>query len=143
MRISFLEKLVNKDFTIPDPLFNIFGKTASECPCGKSSFRIQPNGDVSPCVFLKVSGGNILESSIEDILDSEVFKAIKNRDLSGTKCESCNLKSKCNGGCAGAAYIEHGTFNKPDPLCWYNPRWNVHEKYLCTVYVPIRGVKHA
>ena len=138
---SFLEKQIDKDFTIPDPLFNIFGKKSAPCPCGRTSFRIQPNGEVSPCVFLKLNGGNILDKSIEEILDSDIFRQIRNRDLSGTKCDSCNLAEKCKGGCAGAAYIENGTFNAPDPLCWHEPDWNVHEKYLCTAYVPIKGRK--
>ncbi|MBI5871583.1 SPASM domain-containing protein [archaeon] len=101
--------------------------------------RIQPNGEVSPSVFLHLSGGNILKKSITDILNSDLFKAARNRDLTGTKCEFCIFKERCNGGCADAAYLEYGSFNMPDPLCWFNSEWNVHEKYLCTAYVKLRG----
>lgn len=135
---SFLADLAG-DFTMPDPLFALLDKKTSICPCGTTSFRIQPNGEVSPCIYLKISGGNILNNSIDEILNSPIFRAIRNRNLRGTKCESCHLKDKCKGGCAGATYAEHSNFNHPDPLCWINPKWNVHEKYLCTVYVPIRG----
>lgn len=135
---NFFDSLV-KDFTTPDPLFALMGKKVNPCPCGTTSFRIQPNGEVTPCIYLKVSGGNILDSSIDEIMNSQVFRAIRNRDLTGTKCEFCHLKDSCKGGCAGAAFAENGSFNYPDPSCWINPRWNVHEKYLCTVYVPIAG----
>ncbi|MFQ6010322.1 MAG: radical SAM protein [Candidatus Aenigmatarchaeota archaeon] len=139
---SFLNKHV-KNMTVPDPLFAIFSTPAAKCPCGSTSFRIQANGDVTPCVFLKVSGGNILENSIQEILDSPVFRQIRNRDLSKTKCSGCKHWQTCRGGCAGNAYLVHGTFNKPDPLCWKNDEWNVHEKYLCTAYVPIRRRSNA
>ena len=92
-------------------------------------------------VFLGLSGGNLLTKSLQDILNSDIFKQIRNRDLSGTKCESCTFKNSCKGGCAEAAYLEYKTFNMPDPLCWYNEEWNVHEKYLCTAYIPIKEVK--
>lgn len=125
-------------FTMPDPLFGLLGKKASACPCGKTSFRIQPDGEVTPCIYLNLSGGNILDKSIGEIMNSQVFKAIQNRDFTGTKCEYCHLKENCNGGCAGSAYVEYNSFNYPDPYCWINPQWNVHEKYLCTVYVAIK-----
>jgi len=135
---SYLAGLIS-DLTVPDPLFALVGKKVSSCPCGKTSFRIQPNGEVTPCIYLKVSGGNILKNSIREIMSSPVFKAIRNRDLTGTKCESCHLKDSCNGGCAGAAFAEYSSFNHPDPMCWLEEKWNVHEKYLCTVYVPMGG----
>lgn len=132
---------ISKSNIIPDPLFNILGKNGTECPCGKTSLRIQPNGEVSPSVFLGLSGGNILNNPLSTILNSEIFKQVRNRDLTGTKCEFCIFKSKCKGGCAEAAYLEYGNFNMPDPLCWYNEDWNVHEKYLCTAYIPITEKK--
>lgn len=145
----FLNKLIEDEgFVIPDPLFNILGRQAGNCPCGKTSFRIQPNGEITPCVYLHVSGGNILKNSLTEILDSDIFKKIRNRNLQDTKCAECFLKERCNGGCAGCTYITYGTFDRPDPLCWINPEksknreWNVHEKYLCTVYVPIGGNEH-
>ncbi len=134
---SFLDKLIRKDFVIPDPLFANFGRKVAACPSGKTSFRIMSNGEVSPDVYLKISGGNILKKDIDDIRDSDIFRAIRNRDLKGTKCEVCQHLKTCQGGCAGSAFLAYGTFDKPDPLCWNEPKWNVHEKYLCTAYVPL------
>jgi len=136
MSYNYLASLM-ADSPVPDPLFALTGKKVSSCPCGTTSFRIQPNGEVTPCIYLKVSGGNILAKPIDEIMDSPAFFAIRNRDLTSTKCESCHLKNSCKGGCAGAAYAEYGSFNHPDPSCWQNTKWNVHEKYLCTAYIPI------
>ena len=140
-------------YLTPDPLFSLLGGKfiQSGCPCGTSSFRILANGEVSPCTYLHISGGNILKNSIDNIMNSSVFKALRERKLVG-KCIECPVSSVCKGGCGGATYTKYKTFDKPDPLCWYEPgmkidkmpklfkgRWgNVHEGYLCTMYVPIR-----
>ena len=142
---------INTTISISDPIFRAFtgvkGAFAG-CPCGKFSFRIQANGEVTPCIYLKESGGNIKEKSVEEIMNSPIFVAIRNRKPLG-KCSKCPAYPYCQGGCAGACYLEYGHFNGPDPLCFLEPseakpsnleipkEWNVHELYLCTVYVPI------
>ena len=138
-------RIADRDFMIPDPLFSILGRKARECPAGKTSFRIMADGRVSPCVYLHESGGNIAENQLDGILDSPIFRAIRNRNLENTKCARCAVRETCKGGCAGSAYLKHGTFDAPDPLCWLGEDdgnsaedWNVHEMYLCTAYVPIR-----
>lgn len=139
--------------SIPDPVFRSFSGRPGAfpgCPCGTYSFRIHPNGEVSPCVYLKESGGNIKTASIKEIMESPVFKSIRNREPMG-KCKDCSSYEHCKGGCAGASYFEHGHFHGPDPLCWLESsdkkpnvkiaipdKWNVHELYLCTVYVDIK-----
>ena len=137
---EFLASKAPEGFVIPDPLFALLGKKVRHCPSAKTSFRIQPDGEVSPSVFLKESGGNILTKTLEQIYDSVLFSALRNRELTG-KCVHCHVKEECKGGCAANAYLEYGSFNKPDPLCWKSNDWNVHELYLCTAYVPIRGAK--
>ncbi len=140
---TFLNSLLNDDsFVMPDPLFSILGRKVSQCPCAKTSMRILSNGEVSPCVYLKLSGGSILHKSLGEIMNSEIFKKARDRDLSKAKCANCEFFSQCSGGCAGSAYITYGTFDMPDPLCWHEPhsrKWNVHEKYLCTAYIPLNA----
>jgi radical SAM protein with 4Fe4S-binding SPASM domain len=139
---SFFSSLAKKDFVMPDPLFSLLGKRVNYCPCGKTSFRIQSSGEVTPCIYLHESGGNIMDKPIDMIFESDVFKAIRGRTLKDTKCEQCAHVKECNGGCAGSAYLTHGIFDEADPLCWHenhtgDNEWNVHEKYLCTAYIPI------
>lgn len=152
---EFLRSVTEDNFkcNTSDPIYRILtgGKSVFRgCPCGTYSFRIRHNGDVSPCVYLKSSGGNILNRSIAEIMNSDIFKGIQNRVCLG-KCKVCRAYDTCKGGCAGQSFIELGHFNGPDPLCWFDPKkvdcegvkiqgsdsWNVHELYLCTAYVPI------
>jgi len=149
----FLAKHMDDSVSTPDPVFrSAFGGIYSSegDPSGVTAFRIQPNGEVSPSVFLKESGGNIKDKSLDEILNSPIFQAIRNRKQRG-KCKRCSSYFHCRGGDAGASYLQYGHFNGPDPLCWLkheqkrplpikkiSDKWNVHEKYLCTVYVPIR-----
>lgn len=147
---GFLARKFSRDCVVPEPIFRaVFGGRYGLIgdPSGRTAFRIQPNGEVSPSVFLSESGGNILEKSLEEIFDSDIFRRIRDRKPEG-KCKSCQEYYHCQGGDAGASYLQYGHFNGPDPMCWLNTqdkntlvkkqkpgKWNVHEKYLCTVYV--------
>jgi len=151
---SFLAKHMNEGVSVPEPIFRsaFGGKYSIEGdPSGFSAFRIQPNGEVTPSVFLTISGGNIKEKSLNKILNSAIFEKIRNRKPQG-KCKRCPSYFHCRGGDAGASFLEYGHFNGPDPLCWLNPKekrklptksipkkWNIHERYLCTVYIPIKN----
>lgn len=146
---EFLHTKISRETNIPEPLYRAaFGGKYSirGDPSGFTAFRIQPDGEVTPSVFLKISGGNIKDKSLEEIFDSEIFRKIRDRHPAG-KCMNCNAYEHCVGGDAGASYLKYRHFNGPDPLCWLNEgkpaelnisdRWNVHERYLCTLYVPI------
>ncbi len=149
---SFLASKMNDSVSVPEPLFrSAFGGNylLKGDPSGFTAFRIQPNGEVSPSVFLSESGGNIKHMSVKEIMDSPIFKRIRDRKPKG-KCKRCPSYHHCQGGDAGASFLKYGHFNGPDPLCWIKPedklhevkrsesgRWNVHEMYLCTVYIPI------
>ncbi|MDP2908579.1 MAG: radical SAM protein [Nanoarchaeota archaeon] len=150
---TFLNRLKKSDILTPEPIFRAaFGGKyyLPGDPSGFTAFRIQPNGEVSPSVFLSESGGNIKRKTIQEIMGSKIFKSIRQRKPEG-KCRLCNAYFHCRGGDAGASYLEHGHFNGPDPLCWLNPKdkkpkaeqgiskdWNVHELYLCTLYIPVK-----
>lgn len=150
---TFLSSYQKKGTLCPEPIFRAaFGGTYyfPGDPSGNTSFRIQPDGEVSSSVFLSESGGNIKSKSIEEIMQSGIFKKIRARKPEG-KCKFCSAYSHCRGGDAGASYLEFGHFNGPDPLCWLDPKqkgpevqqrfksnWNVHELYLCTLYIPIK-----
>jgi radical SAM protein with 4Fe4S-binding SPASM domain len=150
---TYLSQFKRRGILTPEPIFReAFGGTYyfPGDPSGFTAFRIQPDGEVSPSVFLSESGGNIKYQSVEEIMNSEVFKKIRDRSPQG-KCKSCEGYFHCRGGDAGASYLEYGHFNGPDPLCWLpsdekraevrqglENDWNVHELYLCTLYIPIK-----
>ena len=150
---EFLNKIERKGVLTPEPLFRAaFGGKyyIPGDPSGFTSFRIQYNGEVSPSVFLTESGGNIKYKTVRQIMNSPIFQRIRDRAPSG-KCRNCPSYFHCRGGDAGASYLYYGHFNGPDPLCWMtkkdkhpkvtqglNEKWNVHELYLCTLYIPIK-----
>jgi radical SAM protein with 4Fe4S-binding SPASM domain len=150
---KFRKTTQSRTQSISEPIFGAaFGGTYAVAgdPSGSHAFRIQPNGEVSPSVFLKETGGNIKEKSVDEILSSDIFRKIRARKRNG-KCRHCSAYGQCQGGDAGASYLAYGHFNGPDPLCWLTrddikpkavqkiPRqWNVHELYLCTLYVSIK-----
>ena len=150
---TYLSHFKRDGILTPEPIFRAaFGGNYyfPGDPSGFTAFRIQQNGEVSPSVFLSESGGNIRYQSIEEIMSSDIFRRIRDRTPQG-KCKQCSAYYHCKGGDAGASYLEYGHFNGPDPLCWLDPKekrpsvkrklesnWNVHELYLCTLYIPIK-----
>lgn len=86
--------------------------------CGKLSLHLRPNGDITPCGFIPVVVGNILEHDFSELWhDSPVLKAMRNKEAQG-KCQTCGAFGDCLGGCTARAFATTGDFNQPDPHCW-------------------------
>ena len=87
------------------------------CQAGMSIGCITPDGDVTPCVMLPLSLGNINERPLAEIWSrSETIAALKSRDVKGI-CGSCSHKEEC-GGCRAAAWAVTGDLMAEDPYCW-------------------------
>jgi radical SAM protein with 4Fe4S-binding SPASM domain len=143
----------NYVIAIPDPYFSaILGlKNQVGCICGKSSFRITPNGSTVPCVYFtkELKNFSISNCSFNKIIHSKPFNDIKNRNCN--ICYYCEYFKNCRGGCASRAFLENNSLNSPDPFCYKaagikkNPLYSVkpeflknknkfvHENYLCTL----------
>lgn len=87
------------------------------CICGNGMFYIKPNGDVWPCAFVPVSGGNLRAATAQNIWgESQLFSDLRDRsNLSGI-CRDCSQRSVC-GGCRARAYAHTGDLFAGDPLC--------------------------
>jgi len=85
------------------------------CRAGICMLSIKPNGDVVPCPLLDVKVGNVTELSLREILKSEVFAKLRNREVKG-RCATCEHKDLC-GGCRVRAYLHCGDYMAEDPLC--------------------------
>ncbi len=85
------------------------------CRAATGMLSIKPNGDVVPCPLLDVRVGNIREHELREMLDSEVFSSLRNRDVKG-KCARCRHRDIC-GGCRVRAYLHTGDYLAEDPLC--------------------------
>jgi len=87
------------------------------CICGNGMFYIKPNGDVWPCAFVPVSGGNLRSMSPEEIWNgSKLFTDLRNRENLKGKCHDCSQREVC-GGCRARAYARTGDLFAEDDRC--------------------------
>ena len=115
------------------PFLKTFSRGAGGCPAGTHYMGIRPNGDMTPCPYLPVFGGNLKVDGFADIWnESDVFTAIRQRDSLGQRCGSCEFVGVC-GGCRARAYGMTEEYMAEDPLCSYQPgkydRTNVESKF--------------
>ena len=98
-----------------------FAGGAGGCPAGTHYMGIRPNGDMTPCPYLPLFGGNLRERSISEIWNhTELFQRIRERDHLGDRCGECEFNTKC-GGCRARAFGATGDFMAEDALCDYTP----------------------
>jgi radical SAM protein with 4Fe4S-binding SPASM domain len=88
------------------------------CGAGIGNLAICHNGDVFPCRRLPIVVGNISDSSLLDIINSEKMDCFYDRKsfLKGY-CAECDFRQIC-GGCRAAAYAYTGDHHGHDPQCW-------------------------
>ena len=103
------------------PFLKTYAGGAGGCPAGTHYLGIRPNGDVTPCPYLPVFGGNLRDESLAAVwADSEPFVAIRKRASLGGRCGACELNGLC-GGCRARAYGATGDVMAEDPLCTHTP----------------------
>ncbi|MBN1801598.1 MAG: radical SAM protein [Candidatus Lokiarchaeota archaeon] len=94
------------------------------CQACRSISGIDINGDVFPCDYpSELTLGNVLEQGFDEIMETEMFKAIRDRKIKG-KCATCHHLELCGGGCRVHAENETGDFLAPFPFCWHK---NTHK----------------
>ncbi len=88
------------------------------CGAGRVYLGIEPDGTVTPCVFLKIPVGNVRQLRIRDIwMKSQVLWDLRDRDKLRDPCGSCPYKHVC-GGCRARAYAYFQDYLAPDPGCF-------------------------
>src|SRR5262245_8506045 len=98
---------------------------------------IRPNGDVTPCPYLPVFGGNLRQETLAGIWEgSEIFATIRRRNELGGRCGACELNGMC-GGCRARAYGATGDVMAEDPLCTHTPG-----KFAGSRLITIRPVEY-
>ncbi|MCM8808788.1 MAG: SPASM domain-containing protein, partial [Candidatus Omnitrophica bacterium] len=100
------------------------------CGAGRAYISIQPDGSITPCVFMpkvyigsmKKDGEINKENLIEIWEKSEVLNLIRDR-LNHPENHGCKGKyfSVC-GGCVARSYAYFGNFTFPDPGCILNKK---------------------
>ena len=92
------------------------------CGAGRLYCGLEPNGDITPCVFMPIKLGNIRKDKLVDVWDkAEILWKLRDRDsLKG--CSECQYRYIC-GGCRARAYGYYGDVQAPDPGCIHNLRY--------------------
>jgi len=101
------------------PLLKLAEKVFHGCAAARGFVYIKANGDVWPCPFVEVSGGNVRNTGFHRIYhESELFRNLRRREetLKGL-CGECRYKTVC-GGCRGRAHAYTGDYLAEDPRCF-------------------------
>jgi radical SAM protein with 4Fe4S-binding SPASM domain len=90
------------------------------CGVGRAYCSIQPDGIVTPCVFMPLPVGDLKKEKFIDIWNhSPILADIRVRDDLKGHCGQCEFRSAC-GGCRARAYAYFGDYKAPDPGCINN-----------------------
>lgn len=101
------------------PLLKLAEKVFHGCAAARGFVYIKANGDVWPCPFVEVCGGNVRNTGFHQIYhESELFRNLRRREetLKGL-CGECRYKTVC-GGCRGRAHAYSGDYLAEDPRCF-------------------------
>jgi len=110
-------------YTGGDRITKALAEYVGGCGAGRIYAAIQPNGDVTPCVFLPIKLGNLREKPFWRIWnENELLRRLRNRDNLKGFCRTCPYRNVC-GGCRAKAYAYLGDPLGPDPGCIYNARY--------------------
>lgn len=90
------------------------------CGVGRAYCAIQPNGIVTPCVYMPIVVGDLKKQSFREIWEiSPILKELRNREDLKEHCGVCEYRTAC-GGCRARAYAYFGDYKAPDPGCVNN-----------------------
>lgn len=92
------------------------------CGAGRVYCALQPDGTVTPCVFMPIPVGNVRNEKFIDIWrKSPVMQKLRSRDNLWGHCATCSYKRVC-GGCRARAWAYFGDLNAPDVGCIFNKK---------------------
>jgi radical SAM protein with 4Fe4S-binding SPASM domain len=99
-------------------LYRKFQTYLGGCPAGRLYCNIQPNGDVTPCMFMPSYpvAGNLRKQSFEEIWNSPTFAALRERRHLKGKCGKCAFVVVC-GGCRAKASAYENDYLASDRTC--------------------------
>ena len=97
------------------------GLESSGCMAGTGYCRITPEGDVTPCPYMTVVAGNVLEQSFTEIWHTApMLQELRDAERLKGRCGRCAFKNLC-GGCRCRAQAAFGDYLQEDPACTFQP----------------------
>ena len=105
----------------PLPVTLAQGYEAGGCLAGTRYCRVTPEGELTPCPYMEVSAGSILEHDFIELWRSApLFARLRAPRLEG-RCGACEYAKLC-GGCRARPLARTGNLMGEDFLCGYQPR---------------------
>lgn len=90
------------------------------CGAGRCYCCIQPDGSVTPCVYLPAPiVGSLRHQTLPEIWENPLFDTLSDREDRGDHCGVCDYRIYC-GGCRARAWGYHGDLQAGDPGCLFN-----------------------
>lgn len=85
------------------------------CSAGITNICITANGDLMPCVALRINCGNIFKSNLKTVwADSKKLKEIRSYKIKDIQeCVKCEILTECKHRCPGLFYAENKNLLKP------------------------------
>jgi radical SAM protein with 4Fe4S-binding SPASM domain len=98
----------------------VLSKYIGGCGAGRCYCCIQPNGKVTPCVYMpSVEVGDLRRQTLLETWDNPLFALLSNREDRGDHCAVCDFRAYC-GGCRARALSYVEDVQAGDPGCIYN-----------------------
>ncbi len=85
------------------------------CIIGTEGLCLMPDGAVLPCRRFPIPIGNLLDTSLEELWESEILVRLRKKENLRGKCRNCEFSS-CRG-CRSLALALSGDFFEEDPHC--------------------------
>jgi len=102
------------------PQTAVLARYVGGCGAGRCYCSIQPNGIVTPCVYIpSVHVGDLRRRPLAEIWECALFEMLSDRSRRGGHCGVCDYGAYC-GGCRARALSYTGDINAGDPGCSLN-----------------------
>jgi len=98
----------------------VVAKYLGGCGAGRTYVCIEPNGDVTPCVYLphRVMG-NLRKAPLVEIFRGQYYELLNDRTDRVHHCGQCDYANFC-GGCRARSDAYFGRLDAGDPGCVFN-----------------------
>jgi radical SAM protein with 4Fe4S-binding SPASM domain len=102
------------------PQTMVLARYVGGCGAGRCYCAIQPNGDVTPCVYIpRLKVGNLRYQPLEEIWGCPLFRVLSDCTDRRNHCVVCKDRAYC-GGCRARSYAYLNDIRAGDPGCRNN-----------------------
>ncbi len=113
-------EVIPTHFYIRDPIVKAVAEYVGGCGAGRIYAALEPDGRVTPCVFMPIAVGSVRVKSFREIWETApLFHMLRDRSKLKGYCGRCPYRNVC-GGCRARALAYTGDPLGPDPGCIFN-----------------------